>query len=82
LEDGDVEPLVKLLVGAAEKGVRQHFAAARAARSYPASNVDAGRKYIGKYVPFIHYIERLYESATTDAPGHEAEAGAAVQHEE
>jgi len=29
LETGDVEPLVKLLVGAAEKGVRQHFAEAR-----------------------------------------------------
>lgn len=82
LETGDVEPLVKLLVGAAEKSVRQHFAEARAARSYPASNVDAGRKYIETYVPFIHYVERLYQSTTTEAPGHEAEAGAAIQHDE
>jgi hypothetical protein len=82
LETGDVEPLVRLLVGAAEKGLRERFAEARAARNYPAGNVEAGREYIEKYVPFIHYVERLYQSATTSAPGHEAEAGAAAQHEE
>jgi hypothetical protein len=82
LETGDVEPLVRLLVGSAEKGLRERFAEARAARNYPAGNVEAGREYIEKYVPFIHYVERLYQSATTSAPGHEAEAGAAAQHEE
>jgi hypothetical protein len=82
LETGDVEPLVRLLVGEAEKGLRQRFAEARAARSYAAGNVEAGREYIEQYVPFIHYVERLYEAATTSAPGHEAEAGAAAHHEE
>jgi hypothetical protein len=62
--------------------VRQRFAEARAARNYPAGNVEAGREYIEKYVPFIHYVERLYQSATTSAAGHEAEAGAAAPHEE
>jgi uncharacterized protein DUF6448 len=81
LETGDVEPLVKLLVDAAEKGAREHFAETRAARSYPAGNVEAGRAYVARYVPFIHYIERLYESATTGAPGHEAEREAAAEHE-
>lgn len=82
LETGDVEPLVQLLVGAAEKGLRERFAEARAARSYPAGNMEAGRAYIERYVPFIHYVEKLHQSATTSAPGHEAEAGAAAQHEE
>jgi hypothetical protein len=82
LETGDVEPLVRLLAGATEKGVRQHFAEARAARTYPSGNVEAGRKYIEAYVPFIHYVERLYQSATTAASGHGAEAGEVVQHEE
>ena len=77
-----MEPLVRLLVGAAEKGLRQRFADARAARNYQAGNVEAGREYIAKYVPFIHYVERLYQSATADAVGHEAEAGASGQHEE
>jgi hypothetical protein len=82
LETGEVEPLVRLLVREAEKGVRQHFAEARAARNYPAGNVEAGQEYIGRYVHFIHYVERLHRSATTAAVGHEAEAGAAAHHEE
>ena len=63
----------------AEKAVREHFAAARAARNFPPGNVEAGRAYIETYVPFIHYVERLYESATTTASGH---FGAAERHEE
>ena len=82
LETGDVEPLVRLLLDTAEKGVRQHFAEALAARNYPADNVEGGREYIERYVSFIHYVERLYQAATTSAPGHEAEAGAPAQHEE
>ena len=82
LETGDVEPLMRLLQGATEKGVRERFAEARAARNDRASSVEAGRHYIGKYVPFIHYVERLYRAATTTAPGHEAETPATAQHEE
>ena len=82
LETGDVEPLVRLLVGSTEKGLRARFAEARAARNYAAGNVENGREYIEKYVPFIHYVERLYQSATTSPAGHEAEASAASQHEE
>lgn len=79
LDTDDVEPLVKLLVQTTEKGVREQFAKARATRNNPPGNVEAGRAYIQAYVPFIHYIERLYESATTSAHGH---IGAEEQHEE
>ena len=82
LATGDVEPLVRLLADGAEKGIRQHFAEARAARNYPPGNVEAGREYIEKYVTFIHYVERLYQAATTSAPGHETETGTAVRHQE
>ena len=82
LETGDVEPLVRLLADAAEKGVRQHFAEARSARNYAAGNVKAGREYIEQYVPFIHYVERLYQSATTAASGHAVDAAAAFEHQE
>ena len=81
LETGDVEPLVRLLLGSAEKGLRERFAEARAARNYPAGNVETGRAYIEKYVPFIHYVERLYQSATTSPAGHEPEASAAAHKE-
>ena len=82
LETGDVEPLVQLLAGSMEKGLRERFSEARSARNYPAGNVEAGREYIEKYVPFIHYVERLYRAATTSAPGHEAQAETSMQHED
>lgn len=84
LDGGDVGPLVRLLVESAEKGLRQRFAEARAARNYSAGDVEAGREYIEKYVPFIHYVERLYRSTAAVAVGHEAEeeAEAATHHEE
>jgi hypothetical protein len=75
LETGDVEPLVRLLVQTTEKGVREHFGKARATRNYPPGNVEGGRAYVQNYVPFIHYVERLYESATTSAHGHFGAAG-------
>ena len=80
LESGDVEPLVRLLVGAAERGLRERYAEARTAHDYLAGNVEAGREYIRRYVPFIHYVERLYLSATTPVVGHEPESGAAAEH--
>lgn len=82
LETGDVSPLVALLVDAVEKGVRGHFTAARTVRNHRADNVEAGRDYIEKYVSLIHYVERLHRSATTAAPDHGPEAGAAVHREE
>lgn len=76
-----MEPLVRLVLDAAEKGLRQRFAETRAARNYPAGDVEAGRAYIEQYVPFVHYVAGLYAAATTSVVGHEAEAETAAEHE-
>lgn len=81
LESGDVEPLVRLLTGEVEQSIRAQFAEARTARASSAVNVEAGRAYVEKYVPFIHSVERMHRAATTAASGHEAE-GATAEHEE
>ena len=82
LETGNVEPLVELVKHAAEHGVRERFAEVRAARGYAPADVEAGRRYVAGYVPFLHYVERLYEAATTSVHGHEQEIGEAVPHQE
>lgn len=82
LETGDVESLVQLVTTAAQQGVRDRFAEARAARNYPPANVGAGREYIEKYVLFIHYVEGLHQAAVTKAPGHAAEGEATMEHAE
>lgn len=79
LDNGSVEPLLKLLTAAMEHPLRDHFAAALAARSFEsAGDVAAGREYVKAYVEFIHYAERVYEAATASAHGHfdETAAGA------
>jgi hypothetical protein len=82
LESGDVEPLVQLITEKARTGLRERFERARAARAFAPGDVAAGREYIEAYVPFIHYVERLYTDATTGAAHHFPEAEAATHPEE
>src|SRR5512135_2880968 len=74
LQTGSVEPLVKLVTEAAEHGVREHFAAANGTKTYDKNDVEAGRKYVQAYIPFVHYVERIYEATKAAAHGHSHEA--------
>ena len=80
LQTGSVEPLVKLVTEAAEHGVREHFAAANGAKTYDKNDVEAGRKYVQAYVPFVHYVERIYEATKAAAHGHFHEAQGSAAH--
>jgi hypothetical protein len=68
LETGSVDPLVKLLSSEVDRGLRQRFAAASAARTHAAESVEKGRQYVQAYVSFMHYAERLLADASTTAP--------------
>lgn len=70
LDEGAVEPVVKLLTGAMQERLREHFKEAVAAKAFKSGDVAAGREYVKAYVEFIHYVERLYEASTTAAHGH------------
>jgi hypothetical protein len=76
LEERSLEPLVTLLTDTMRDRLRQHFNEAVTARAYDVGDVAAGREYVRAYVEFIHYVERLYETSTTAAPGHFEETGA------
>ena len=70
IHEGSVEPILKLLSSAMNEGLREHFAETIAAKAFDADDLAAGRAYVKAYVEFIHYVERLYEAATTSAHGH------------
>lgn len=72
LEDGSVDPVVKLLQDAVRNGVHEHFHAAARRRKFDVDDVRAGRDYVEAYVPYIHYVERLWQAATGAAHGHHA----------
>lgn len=77
IETGSPDAVIKLLVSAAEQGLRHHFEALNNARKFAPSDVEAGRHYVKAYVEFIHYVERLHEAIATTAHGHVTGAAAA-----
>ena len=80
LEQGSADALRKLLTGTVERGVREHFEAANARKTYDKRNVEAGRQYVAAYVRFVHYVERLYGDAAGGASEHGEEHGTVPSH--
>lgn len=75
LEDGRIDPVIELLTGAIREGVRHHFHTAWHRRKFDADDVRAGRDYVEAYVPYVHYVESLWNIAT-GAVDHHARHGA------
>jgi hypothetical protein len=73
LEDGSIETVVKLLNDAVRTGLHQRFHAAIGRRRFDVNDVGAGRAYVEAYVPYIHYVERLWQAAKSAAHGHHPE---------
>ena len=73
LEDNSVEALVKMLVDAVSAGVRARYRIAAERKRFDPNDVAAGRRYVEAYVPYVHYVERLWDVAAGAAHGHPAE---------
>jgi hypothetical protein len=73
LEDGSIDKVLHLLTDAVRKGLHEHFHAAVERKQFQPDDVAAGREYVEAYVPYIHYVERLWASATGAAHGHHGE---------
>ncbi len=80
LQTGALEPVEKLLAEAIHKGVHAHFDAALARSNFDPDDVRAGRSYVEAYVPYVHYVERLWQAAAGAAHGHHAHPTAAQHH--
>jgi hypothetical protein len=70
LRDGSVEAVVKLLTDAVRAGVHRHFHDAVSRSKFATDDVAAGRRYVAAYVPYVHYVEQLWEAAASTAHGH------------
>jgi hypothetical protein len=67
LKSGSVDALVKLLANAVSEGVRSRFLAATQSQNFDPNDVTAGRKYVEAYVPYVHYVEKMWQAATSAA---------------
>jgi len=79
LESGSVENLVKLITGAASKGIHERFTKAKEAKKQADHSIEAGREFVEAYVQFTHYVERLHFDSTTEAEHHHSAAKDATE---
>ena len=63
IETGKLQPLARLVEERVEKGLHGHYDAVMAKKNYRPDDVEAGRAYVGAYVEYVHYAERLYDAA-------------------
>ncbi len=70
LKDGSAESRLRLLIGTMHDGVLGQFKELMAKKPFDTDDVAAGQAYVRAYVPFIHYVERLYEAAKNPVSGH------------
>jgi len=69
LETGKVEELVKLVTEKVANSIRDRFKDTLEKKKRANESVNAGREFVEAYVPFTHYVERIYVTAE-GAHGH------------
>ncbi len=59
---GEIDELAKEFSNHVEQGIREKFAEVRSTQNYAPQDIAAGRKHIGAYVTFIHYVEAIHKA--------------------
>jgi hypothetical protein len=78
LETGNPSELLKLVNEKVHEGIHKYFVEAREKKKHAGDSVEAGRAYVQSYVPYLHFVERLYADATTPI-AHGAEEGSHME---
>ncbi|HSL99651.1 MAG TPA: DUF6448 family protein [Candidatus Limnocylindria bacterium] len=64
LETGDPRPMLALIEEKIHEGIHKYYVEAMEKKKHAGESVEAGRAYVQAYVPFLHFVERLYNDAT------------------
>jgi hypothetical protein len=67
---GSVEPVNRVLSASIYERLREQFGNVLATKTFNPDDLPAGRAHIKAYVEFIHFVERLYDSAMDAPHGH------------
>ena len=59
--------------------MRRRFAEANTKKRFDPHDLVAGRAYVAAYVPFLHYVEGIYEATQAEAHGHYPDAQASTE---
>ena len=76
IETGKLEPVAKMVIDRTKEGLHKQFDAVTAKKKFNPNDVAAARDYVGAYVEYVHYVERLYDGAAVADAGHASHAPA------
>jgi len=65
LETGDPKALLRLINDKVRNGIHHYYEAAIANKVHAGESVEAGREYVQAYVSYVHFVERVYDAAST-----------------
>ncbi|MCH2450781.1 MAG: DUF6448 family protein [Gracilimonas sp.] len=75
LEKGSLAEVHQLLMKEIEAGLHHYYEKVQALKNYNLKDVKAAREYVNAYVKYMHYVEPLYQVATSEVEhsvgGHE-----------
>ncbi len=80
VDQGSVQEVEKLLVDTVRTGLRERFHRLHQQRK-PGDDVAAGRAWVEAYVPYVHYVEGVYQAAAGRHAAHAEPAEARAEAE-
>ncbi len=80
IETGKLEPVAKLVIDRTKEGLHRQFDNVSSKSKYNPGDVEAARAFVAAYVPYVHYVERLYDAAEIADAAHSQEKPAAHAH--
>jgi len=75
VRSGSLDEVEQILMHAVRDGLRQRFHELQAAGGFDPDDVQAGRAWVEAYVPYLHYVEGIFQAARSPAHGHDPHAG-------
>lgn len=80
LESGSVKDVKSLLMNIIDKELTSKFNTMMELKDYNKNNVEAGRELVEKYVEFMHYVEKLYNTANLEHSSNNIDPEGSVKH--
>lgn len=72
LASGQPAEVEHLLVERTQEGLRKRFDDVAQKKTFAPMDVDAGRAFVGAYVDYVHYVERVYDASAPASNPHAA----------
>jgi hypothetical protein len=76
IDTGKLQPVAKMIQDSVEHGLHKQFEAVMRTKKHDPNDVQAARAHVGAYVEYVHYVEKLHNTAQA-GDGHAADQPAA-----